>query len=123
MTKALEHYMNLDYAIEMKELPKQYGGGYVAVIPLLAVASLSGWGETPAKALEILEKNKEEVFRQWLEEGTEIPEPSDDGYGCEILLTLPASLHRKIEAIANDEGKELGPCILGLLSNAVLLPR
>lgn len=123
MTKTLAHYMSLDYVIEVKELHQQYGGGYIAMIPLLLTASLSGWGETPAKALDFLEKKKEEVFRQWLEEGTEIPEPSDDGYGREILLTLPASLHRKLEAISIDEEKELGACILGLLSNAVLMPR
>lgn len=123
MEKPLEYYMSLDYAVEVKELPPQYGGGCVATIPQLASASVSGWGDTPAKALRVLEKNKEEAFRGWLAEGREIPEPSDEGFGGEVLVTLPASLHRKIAEIARGEGIGLGDCIVGLLSNAVMLPR
>lgn len=123
MDKSLEYYMSLDYTVDIKELPAQYGGGCVATIPLLASASVSGWGDTPAKALKALEKNKEEAFREWLEEGKEIPEPSDEGFGGAISVTLPGSLHRKIAEIARDEGLELDACIVGLLSNAVMMPR
>lgn len=123
MDKSLEYYMNLDYTVDIKELPAQYGGGCVATIPLLVSASVSGWGDTPAKALKMLEKNKAEAFRQWLDEGSEIPEPSDEGFGGEISVTLPVSLHRKIAEIARDEELELDACIVALLSNAVMLPR
>lgn len=123
MEKTLEFYMGLDYTVEMRELPVQYGGGCVATIPLLASASATGWGDTPAKALASLEKNKSELFKQLLEEGVEIPEPSDEGFGGEILVNLPGALHRKIAEIAGSEGVELDACIVGLLSNAVMLPR
>jgi len=121
--KTLEEYMKLDYAVEVNELPRQYGGGYVASIPLLASASASGWGETPAKAVSALEKNKGAVIARLLEEGKDIPEPCDDGFGCDILISLPAPLHRKIAAIADGEGKELEACIIGLITDALMTPR
>ncbi len=123
MEKTLEYYMSLDYTVDMKELPAQYGGGCVATIPLLGSASATGWGDTPAKALASLEQNKAELFRQLLENGAKIPEPSDEGFGGAILVNIPGSLHRKIAEIARDEGIELEACIVGLLANAVMLPR
>lgn len=119
MDKTLEYYMGLDYTVKINALPAQYGGGYVAMIPMLASADVTGWGETRQGAVSALEKNKATELARRLAEGEYIPEPSDDGYGGDFNVTLSAPLHRKISEYAAGEGTDLCDAIVKLLMTAL----
>ena len=75
MKKDLEYYMSLDYEIWTSEIPVDMGGGYEACIRELGEWACVGAGETKEEAIEVMNKVKESLFKDWLKDKVFIPEP------------------------------------------------
>lgn len=74
--KDLEHYMSLDYKIDVIEDNTE--DGYVASIPKLK--GCITFAKDPELALANLEDAKREWIKAALESGIEIPEPDPQGF-------------------------------------------
>lgn len=68
-------YSALDYPVEIRRLPTEEGGGYVACIPMLGRWTVQAVGDTVEEALELLEEVKDAVFAYLKEQGIAIPDP------------------------------------------------
>ena len=79
MKKSLKELLQLNYKVEIEKIPDSEGGGYYASIPLLGKNACRGDGDTVEEAYEkSLDSIKEYLFKKWLSEGTNIPEPLND---------------------------------------------
>ena len=72
----LNYYLNLDYKIEVDEIPDDKGGGYIARLPQFGSFNIIGDGKTVEEALKNLEITKKIVFKEYLKKGEKIPFPS-----------------------------------------------
>lgn len=70
----LEHYKNLPYSIEIRPIPRDQGGGYMATIPELGEMAFVGDGETPMEALQHLEEVTKDLLLNYQEQGISSPE-------------------------------------------------
>ncbi len=68
-------YSALDYPVEIRRLPDEEGGGFVACIPTLGRWTVQAVGDTVEKTLELLEEVRSTVFAYLKEQGIPIPEP------------------------------------------------
>lgn len=71
----LEHHKKLPYSIEIKPIPHDQGGGYMAIIPELGKMAFVGDGETPMEALQHLEEVTKDLFLNFREQGISSLEP------------------------------------------------
>lgn len=120
--KDLNYYMGLRYKEEVISLPEEEGGGVVVTIPDLGRASVNAWGESYNEASDVLREIKQEAFKDWLEEGLPIPEPTREEeveYSGKILLRMPKGLHRAVAMMASTDGISLNSCINILLSKSL----
>ena len=111
--KTIEEYMRLKYRMEL--IPDEAEGGYTVRYPDLP-GCLSC-----ADTLEDAVRNAEDARREWfaaaMEEGIEIPEPSDAGdYSGQFKLRLPRSLHRQLALQSKREGVSMNQYCVFLLS-------
>src|SRR6185437_3594031 len=88
-----------DYKLELRPLPTDEGGGYVASIPQLP--GCRGDGETPEEAM----KDLRDAFSAWIDTarsmGRDIPKPGADGKPVAALVRFPRSLHEELTEIAD----------------------
>ena len=73
--KNLSYYMNLPYKVKYRKISKDDGDGWLAYIPQLGEFAFRGDGETKEEALKSLNFIKEELFKEYLRDGINIPEP------------------------------------------------
>ena len=111
--KTIEEYMRLKYRMEL--IPDEAEGGYTVRYPDLP-GCLSC-----ADTLEDAVRNAEDARREWfaaaMEEGIEIPEPSDAGdYSGQFKLRIPKSLHRDLAEHSREEGISMNQYCLYLLT-------
>jgi len=78
MNKDLKYYLKLPYKIEIEPIPEEDGGGFMAYLPELGRYAVVGDGETIEEAIQSLNKIKEVMLKEWLEEGVSIPEPNQE---------------------------------------------
>ena len=71
----LVYYMSLSYRVKYKKISRDDGGGWLAYIPQLGKLAFRGDGETKKEALKSLNFIKEELFREYLRDGIDIPKP------------------------------------------------
>ncbi len=124
MKKNLKYYMNLKYPIEIKELSKEEGVGYLVSIPLLGKYAFRADGETVEEALDNLAAVKEFLFKDYLEKGIPIPEPEDEEektYSGKFLLRVPVELHRFLAIEAKRNGTTLNQYCTYLLTRKSFL--
>ena len=77
-TKTVEHYMSLDYPIEIRKIPEDLivrGRGYSACIPCLGRWAFYAEGESEAEALAKLREVKRSLFEHFISRGRTIPPP------------------------------------------------
>jgi predicted RNase H-like HicB family nuclease len=55
MKKELEYYLSLPYQIEVKVIPDEEGGGFMARLPQFGILGIIGNGESPEEALPNLD--------------------------------------------------------------------
>lgn len=73
----LAHHMSLSYKVKYKRISRDDGGGWLAYIPQLGKFAFQGDGETKEEALKSLNFIKEELFKEYLRDGINIPEPEE----------------------------------------------
>lgn len=124
MRKDLNCYLKLDYPIEIKKLPQKDGGGYLASIPQLGEKAFRADGPNVKEALRNLRKIKKDLFIDYLEEGTPIPEPEPESeaiFSGKFVVRIPPTLHRQMVEQARKENVSLNQLILYLLSSNISL--
>ena len=117
MDKKIEYYLEKFYRIEIKEIPEEDGGGFVASLPQFGHSGIIADGDTPEEAIQELERVKALRFKYYLEEGLEIPLPedelSDDDFSGKFVTRVPSFLHRELA----DEAKKCGVSVNLLVNN------
>jgi antitoxin HicB len=124
MRKDLEYYVNLDYPVEIRKIPKRDGGGYLASIPQLGEKAFHADGRDVREALRNLRKVKRDLFAEYLKQGTRIPEPEPEPesiFSGKFIVRIPSSLHRQLVERAQRENVSLNQLVVYLLSYNVSL--
>lgn len=111
--KAIEHYMNLPYKMEL--IPDIEEGGFVVSFPELPGCITCG------DTMESAVANAIDAKRAWieaeLEDGRRIPEPDNtDQYSGQFKLRIPKSLHKTLSEHAKQEGISMNQYCMYLLS-------
>lgn len=111
--RTIDEYMKLSYRMEIVADPDE--GGFVVSFPDLKGCLSTG------DTLDSAYANANEAKREWiaaaLEEGYEIPEPSDmDAYSGQFKLRIPKSLHKRLAENSRREGISMNQYCLYLLS-------
>lgn len=111
--KTIDYYLELPYKMEMVE-DKDEGGFAVSFPDLKGCISV---GDTLEQAVA----NAKDAKREWLvaalEDGYDIPEPSEiEDYSGQFKLRIPKSLHRTLAEHSRREGISMNQYCLYLLS-------
>jgi predicted RNase H-like HicB family nuclease len=110
--KSLEHYLSLQYRVEIDADPE---GGYVAVFPDLPGCATQG--ETLQEAAAMADEARGLWIETEYSRGRDIPEPSlQEQYSGKFNVRIPRSLHRALAASAEREGVSLNQYVLMLLA-------
>lgn len=105
--------MKLPYKIEL--YPDIEEGGYAVACPELP--GCLSCGETIEDAIESIEDAKRAWIEASLEEGDEIPEPSNIGeYSGQFKIRMLKSLHKKLAEHSKQEGISMNQYCIYLLS-------
>lgn len=86
MSKMKNNWDALDYAVEIRRVPEEFGGGYIASIPQLGRAAFVGDGDTAREALNSLQFCFDSIVDMIDEGELELPYPSDplvDTFYCD----------------------------------------
>lgn len=111
--KNVEYYMKLPYKIEL--YPDIEEGGYAVACPELP--GCLSCGESIEDAIESIEDAKRAWIEASLEDGDEIPEPSNVGeYSGQFKIRMPKSLHKKLAERSKEEGISMNQYCVYLLS-------
>ncbi|OQY60306.1 MAG: hypothetical protein B6245_02165 [Desulfobacteraceae bacterium 4572_88] len=122
MKKDLNCYLSLPYKIEVVPIPSEDGGGYEASLPEIGRFAIVGDGDTPAEAIEDLERIKTEQFRHYLEKGIDIPEPdikSEEKNSERFAICFPATLRKEIVLQSRESGISQDEFILQSVSSTL----
>ncbi len=111
--KTLEYYLSLPYRLEIVPDVEEYG--YAASYPELRGCVTCG------NTVEEVVRNAEDCKREWLaaamDEGLDIPEPSDAAdYSGQFKLRIPKSLHKSLAEHSKAEGISMNQYCLYLLA-------
>ena len=107
-----------DYAIVLRALTPDEGGGFLAEIPDLP--GCMGDGETEAAALEDVQAAAGEWIAEAKRLGKPVPHPGDaDLYSGKWLQRVPKSLHRRLASHAKREGVSLNTLAATLLAEGL----
>ncbi|MFC4486951.1 type II toxin-antitoxin system HicB family antitoxin [Tepidiphilus baoligensis] len=106
-----------NYPVEIRRLPEEDGGGWLAVFPDLP--GCIGDGETPEEAIA----DGYRAAQAWLEAAEEygdpIPSPSSGSESGRFVLRLPRSLHARLAARAAQEGVSMNTLVVSLLAEGM----
>lgn len=120
MNKNIEYYLDKFYRIEIREIPEEEGGGFVASLPQFGHSGIIADGDTPEEAVKELEIVKELRFRYYLDEGLDIPLPeeesSSDDFSGKFITRVPSFLHRELANEAKKSGVSVNLLVNNLLS-------
>ena len=120
MKKDLDYYLSLDYPVEIRRIPDDEGGGFMASIPFLGSYAFVGDGETPEEAYQDLQVAKREIFEDYLRDDLDIPEPPQEGepgeYSGRFVARLPSELHRDLAEAARANGTSLNQYLVYALT-------
>ena len=116
MKNDLDYYLQQQYAVFLRPLSQEEGGGWLAEIRDLPGCISDG--ETQEEALKNIEEAKKAWIVTALQRGLEIPLPRqvEDSYSGRLTLRMPRTLHKKLARAAEEEGISLNQFILSLLS-------
>lgn len=106
-----------DYAIEIRPLNKDEGGGF-----LVTFSDLPGCiadGETPEEALA----DAKGAFESWMDAqkqwGRPYPAPTSAGMSGKFVQRIPKSLHAKLVKRAKQEGVSLNTLVLAYIAEGI----
>lgn len=117
--------MGLPYAVELRPLSAEEGGGYVATIPQLGRKTFVAVADTPQEALEALEELKGILVPSLLAKGVNLPEPSYEGVSdtdCSgsLMLRVPPLLHASLVNEAQKQRISLNKMATYLLTRGLI---
>ena len=105
------------YPVEVRPLPPEDGGGWLATFPDLP--GCMGDGDTSATAIE----DGYDAAAAWLkvaeEHGDPIPQPGADGDSSPIIARVPRSLHTRLMTRAAQEGVSMNALVASLLAEGM----
>ncbi|MCX6827704.1 MAG: toxin-antitoxin system HicB family antitoxin [candidate division Zixibacteria bacterium] len=113
-TKDLNYYLDLDYDVNISRLEEDEEVLYKAYSRDLDAFVFYGSGDTKAEALESFEQTKRELFKAYLDEGREIPEPTRENNNLpsgKFLLRIDPRIHYKLIGMARVADKSLNSFI------------
>ena len=106
-----------DYAIEIKPLKKDEGGGFLVTFPDLPGCMADG--DTTDDAIA----EAKDAFKCWMkaqkEWGREYPQPKASGTSGKFVQRLPKSLHAKLVRRAKQEGVSLNTLVLAFIAEGI----
>lgn len=110
--------MELDrYPIELRPIPPEDGGGWLALLPDLPGCMADG--ATPEEAV----REVRDAARSWLttaaDHGDPLPEPGRDDPMDRFVIRLPRSLHVRLVARARREGVSVDKLVVEELAEAM----
>ncbi len=103
-----------DYPVNIRPLPEEDGGGYLAAFPDLTGCMADG--ETPEEAIHGVTDAAESWLQTAEECGDPIPEPNSGGESGRFVTRVPRSLHAKLVARAAQEGVSMNTLVVSILS-------
>ncbi len=105
------------YPVEIRPLPADDGGGWLATFPDLP--GCMGDGETPAAAVD----DGYAAAASWLqvaeECGDTIPPPNSGGESGRFVVRTPKSLHTRLAARAAQEGVSMNTLVVAIIAEGV----
>jgi len=118
INKDLEYYLRLPYRVVLYPSNE---GGYAAEIPELP--GCISQGQSKEEALKMIEDAKICWLESALEDGIEIPEPTEaEEYSGKLNIRMPKSLHRTLAKKARDEKVSLNQLIVYQLARGLGQP-
>jgi len=119
----LKKYMSYEYAVEVKKIADEDGGGYKACIPQLGRYAFVGDGETEQAAIDMLKEVKKDHFELYIEKGIEVQPPvqeEDVAYSGKFLLRIPTEMHALLAANAKKNNTTLNQYCVYILTKAAV---
>ena len=118
MDKTIDHYMGLQYTIQVMRDSNPEDPGWVA-----RVIELPGC-LTQADSFEELEEMIADAIRSWIEvaieDGIPVPEPRPvEEFSGKFVVRVPKSLHRELVDAAQEDGVSLNTFVNVALGKAV----
>lgn len=103
------------YAILVRPLSEEEGGGFVAIVPELPGCSSDG--ETMQEAME----NVQGAIESWIEAAEDMGRPIPDAnkVAGKWLQRVPKSLHLTLKMLADKEGVSFNAYVTALLAESV----
>ena len=113
--------MSLDYPVEVRALPPEEGGGWLACIPVLGKHSFRATGDTQEEALKELGIIREVLIEDRYNRGEHIPTPPplEEEYSGMPGLRLPKSVHRIVAQRAKEEGVSINSYLNSLIARGL----
>ena len=114
--KDLAYYLDLSYPVQLSHQSEDDDEYWLAEI--LDLPGCMTDGSTPDEALESLEEAKRLWIETQIEDGYEVPEPTQvHDYSGKFLIRMPKSLHYRLATQAKQEGVSLNQYVISLLSS------
>ncbi|MBA4285724.1 MAG: toxin-antitoxin system HicB family antitoxin [Xanthomonadaceae bacterium] len=109
----------MQYLIEVRPLPSEDGGGWLATFADLP--GCMGDGETPEAAV----RDGCAAASAWLvvaeEAGDPLPTPAGGGESGKFIARVPKSLHARLASCARTEGVSMNTLVVALLAEGAEL--
>jgi len=116
MVKDLDYYMALSYKVEVIEDKEE--GGFALHCPELP--GCITYADTLEHGFKMIQDAKLCWFTACLEDGVEIPEPSNlEDYSGQFRLRMPRSLHKNLAERSRREGISMNQLCIYLLSGGI----
>ena len=115
--KDLDYYLNLPYTVQLSVQREDDMDEYW-IAEILDLPGCVSDGATPDEAVENVEEAKHLWIETQLEDGLEVPEPTQNsGYSGKFLVRMPRTLHRRLAEQAKRENVSLNQCVINMLSD------
>lgn len=118
-SELIKKYMSYEYAVEVKKIADEDGGGYMACIPQLGRYAFVGDGETEQEAIDMLKEVKKDHFELYIKKGIEVPQPvqeEDVAYSGKFLLRIPTEMHALLATNAKKNNTTLNQYCVYILT-------
>ena len=104
------------YAVQVRRLSEDEGGGWLAEIPDLPGCMSDG--ETAPDAIQNVYRAAADWIDAATELGRDIPAPTSDEFSGQWRIRMTKSLHRRLALLAKREGVSLNALATTLLAEA-----
>lgn len=119
--KNVQHYLRLNYPVQLEAMPPDQGGGFRASIPILGGSRFCAAGDDEMEALRNLDNGRRVLIPLLVEQGEQLPEPPDPDAAVEqfsgrVLLRCSRRLHANLTTQAKADGVSLNHLLSELLA-------